>query len=100
MRAWRAARGTSETRQHKRNWTFENICATVGLSPSPQSSLNPDLWPGWARQSAWLGRQSKSDAIEQLYRNGLGTGAIMKRLHVGRATVNGVIRERCRIEAA
>lgn len=75
---------------------FERFCAEAGIEVSPQSSLNTALWPTWARSFI---DESNGDAIERMYRNGIGTTAIARKLGLSRARTIAVIRQRCRIEA-
>ncbi len=45
MRRLRAQRTyASERLAETLAWSFESICQAVGLTPSPQSTLNPEIW--------------------------------------------------------
>lgn len=45
MRRLRLRRAKAATRiAQTAAWSFESICAAVGLHPSPQSQLNPARW--------------------------------------------------------
>ena len=56
MRARRAGRAAGKTDlEQGGGWSFENICRTVGLSPSAQSSLNAEHWRGFVSPYEGLG---------------------------------------------
>jgi hypothetical protein len=39
-------------RRIRREKEFREFCRIAGLTLSPQSSLNPELWPGWMNRMA------------------------------------------------
>ena len=56
MRVRRAERHAGKTDlEQGGGWSFENICRTVGLNPSAQSSLNAEHWRGLVSPYEGLG---------------------------------------------
>jgi hypothetical protein len=43
---WRREDYQKRVVERRGDWSFMAICHTIGLCPSPQSSLNPATWQG------------------------------------------------------